>query len=843
MGLFKNKVGRPSNKTKKIRSIIYSLLIIMVIGLLFAASYMLNSAFNLNKIKGASRTEKINTPRIEISGANSNLKIGEESFNAGNYINTDNIGEDLVSIGNNKNVKVRGRFPRLFYSGFWKNRFIFRVGAYGENDTLIGQIQSDKITKETFEYEFTITSDVKYIKADIVIGIDGYLGYPFIESVTNFITTTDASKVSIKYNSDSGFLIDNTDTIIANGETTYSVHAIIENGNNDTLYYRWFTFAGANPGTTSVTNSGETNNMCKEITKNAFVSGLLVSTKSNAKNRSGMLKVYTSNDSCTKDNNAKTESLVSKNVKIKYDKNTSDFTKLYTSGVTDSIIVGKNTYAKGKSVHSSVTDNKLIFANGSVKLEGVFTKSFYQSKSYYVKYIALSQSKSVVSQSDDILIDKEKPTSYNIRITPEVSQVVVKISYGKLRSDNNNTVYSKTMKFAVKPTVTFTDASTKNGKKLNLSKNADGNYVVNAYQNYNVNPVISNPSGATIYYRWFTFADIDAKGKTGYGSDLSGNSCVAYNKTNFSIGNPGLKVDKGLTKRSGKVVIYSSYDECKNDKTSNYASVGYGIANYIYIASSSNSNNVVIELKDKNNNPDSDGAYKAKENTDYFPIATVNNNTNSSLYYRWFTYNGLNAKDYRYDDEKCYTLNKGKSNVTGLERIEVSDYNRSGKLKIYSNSANCYNDTYGTGSNHLSQAIINYKYNKKSTSSGNVKVDYTDENLKWLSQIIYAEAEGCSDDVQLGVGSVVLNRVKDKDYPNTIYDVIFQDGQYSPTFYSGNKFYTENADSQSVKNAKKLLNEGSQMPDKVIYQANFIQGSGVYKSYYTPYGTMYFCYK
>ena len=78
--------------------------------------------------------------------------------------------------------------------------------AYGQNDTLIGQVQSSKITKETFEYEFTITSDVKYIKADIVIGIEGYFNYPFIESVTNFITTADASKVGIKVY-ENGFLL------------------------------------------------------------------------------------------------------------------------------------------------------------------------------------------------------------------------------------------------------------------------------------------------------------------------------------------------------------------------------------------------------------------------------------------------------------------------------------------------------------------------------------------------------------------------------------------------------------------------------------------------------------
>ena len=73
MGLFKNKVGRPSNKTIRTRRIIYSLLAITVIGLLFAASYMLNSAFNLHKIKGATKSGRISTPIIEIASVDSKL--------------------------------------------------------------------------------------------------------------------------------------------------------------------------------------------------------------------------------------------------------------------------------------------------------------------------------------------------------------------------------------------------------------------------------------------------------------------------------------------------------------------------------------------------------------------------------------------------------------------------------------------------------------------------------------------------------------------------------------------------------------------------------------------------
>ena len=50
---------------------------------------------------------------------------------------------------------------------------------------------------------------------------------------------------------------------------------------------------------------------------------------------------------------------------------------------------------------------------------------------------------------------------------------------------------------------------------------------------------------------------------------------------------------------------------------------------------------------------------------------------------------------------------------------------------------------------------------------------YNEKDLYWLSRIINAEARGESLIGQLAVGSVVLNRVKSKEYPNTIYGVIF----------------------------------------------------------------------
>lgn len=63
-------------------------------------------------------------------------------------------------------------------------------------------------------------------------------------------------------------------------------------------------------------------------------------------------------------------------------------------------------------------------------------------------------------------------------------------------------------------------------------------------------------------------------------------------------------------------------------------------------------------------------------------------------------------------------------------------------------------------------------------------INYTEEDLIWLARIIDVEAGGGSLKKQTAVGNVVLNRVKSELFPNTIYDVIFANGQFPPAHRS-----------------------------------------------------------
>lgn len=128
-----------------------------------------------------------------------------------------------------------------------------------------------------------------------------------------------------------------------------------------------------------------------------------------------------------------------------------------------------------------------------------------------------------------------------------------------------------------------------------------------------------------------------------------------------------------------------------------------------------------------------------------------------------------------------------------------------------------------------------YELCNKNETEKSASCSYTDEELYILSHVIYGEAGGYSRELQIGVGSVVLNRVKHENYPNTIKEVVFQKRQYACT-WDGN--YDREPDQQAIDVAIYLLENGSQFPEHVIYQAGFKQGKGVYKQI----GNTYFCY-
>lgn len=121
---------------------------------------------------------------------------------------------------------------------------------------------------------------------------------------------------------------------------------------------------------------------------------------------------------------------------------------------------------------------------------------------------------------------------------------------------------------------------------------------------------------------------------------------------------------------------------------------------------------------------------------------------------------------------------------------------------------------------------------------------YTEDDVYLLASIMYAE-NGCEwfpPIIQLMTGSVVLNRMKHEFYPDNLYDVVHQPGQYGCV---SNGAYHVTPSEEALANARYLLENGSILPPDVIYQSGVPQGSGTYFDFHDPVlgVTNYFCYQ
>jgi len=111
---------------------------------------------------------------------------------------------------------------------------------------------------------------------------------------------------------------------------------------------------------------------------------------------------------------------------------------------------------------------------------------------------------------------------------------------------------------------------------------------------------------------------------------------------------------------------------------------------------------------------------------------------------------------------------------------------------------------------------------------------YNENDLYWLSRIIHAESEGEPLLGKVAVGCVVLNRVKNKNYPNTIHGVIFDKTngvQFTPAA-TGSIHCTPSEESVI---AAKLCLDGAVVSDKILFFINEAIASNSWVSDNRPY--------
>lgn len=137
------------------------------------------------------------------------------------------------------------------------------------------------------------------------------------------------------------------------------------------------------------------------------------------------------------------------------------------------------------------------------------------------------------------------------------------------------------------------------------------------------------------------------------------------------------------------------------------------------------------------------------------------------------------------------------------------------------------------------QAALDKKITVGSEGTNSSK-SYNEDDIFWLARIIEAEAGGESYKGKVAVGSVILNRVNSKEFPNTVYGVIFEYygkiPQFSPVA-EGTIYNTPSK--ESVKAAKDAIN-GAKPAGNSTYFFNPTKAAGSWivknKAYVTKIG-------
>ena len=134
---------------------------------------------------------------------------------------------------------------------------------------------------------------------------------------------------------------------------------------------------------------------------------------------------------------------------------------------------------------------------------------------------------------------------------------------------------------------------------------------------------------------------------------------------------------------------------------------------------------------------------------------------------------------------------------------------------------------------------------KEALASLNVKgaqapeASYDEEDLYWLSRIISAESQGEPLLGQIAVGTVVMNRVANQQFPDTIKDVIF-DTKYAVQFEPVSNGTVYNEPAQSSVLAAKMTLEGARVVGNSLYffAPALSQGTWIVnnRTYYTTIG-------
>lgn len=145
------------------------------------------------------------------------------------------------------------------------------------------------------------------------------------------------------------------------------------------------------------------------------------------------------------------------------------------------------------------------------------------------------------------------------------------------------------------------------------------------------------------------------------------------------------------------------------------------------------------------------------------------------------------ASSYTDDANSGYYTETYTDNVSGYTETYTDDAS-SGYTESYTtDSGNTsgwedVGDTWEDAGDAFDDGITGDEYVDLGTEDGGASADASSDDIDLLAALIYCEAGNQSAEGKVAVGQVVMNRVANADFADTIHDVIYEGGQFTPAY-------------------------------------------------------------
>lgn len=114
--------------------------------------------------------------------------------------------------------------------------------------------------------------------------------------------------------------------------------------------------------------------------------------------------------------------------------------------------------------------------------------------------------------------------------------------------------------------------------------------------------------------------------------------------------------------------------------------------------------------------------------------------------------------------------------------------------------------------------------------------NFSEEEKYLFQQIDFAEAGTQEIDAQIGVICVIMNRMDCPDFPDTVYDVVFDEDQFTPAKSDGGIYFSDwhDADSYDYRQVNQSDIDNSTVPEAFVRALNGENPIGTREYFYAP---------